>query len=89
MSKGTSHPGEPIFLNAQVTLRPTSHLLNIGPLTEAKSIEAFLEERYPGWKQEFLAIWGAKLGIEEMMNLSPVAIASLGIIYSLMKERKI
>ena len=81
----------PIRKQATVLFRPTNALLDSGvdKITSVKSMDAFLEERYPNWQQEFIKFYGDQVGLEAMMSLPPFQYASLGILFALMKERKI
>jgi hypothetical protein len=79
----------PEYKNATIVFHPCNHFLEAikGP---NPTIGEFLEERYPGWEQEFHQFYIRELGsVEAYMSLPPVTFASLGILWVLAKERLI
>lgn len=81
----------PIRKQATILFRPTNQLLDsgIGKITNVKSMDQFLEERYPNWQQEFIKFYGDQVGMEAMMSMPPFQYAMFGVLFALMKERLI
>ena len=81
----------PVHKPATIFFRPTSALLGSGiqKITEVRSMDAFIEERYPQWQEEFFKFYGDQVGLEALAALPPYQFAMLGILFALMKEKKI
>jgi len=81
----------PVHKQATIIFRPTSALVDSGidKITNVRSMDQFIEERYPQWQEEFFKFYGDQVGMEALMVLPPYQYAMLGILFALMKERKI
>jgi hypothetical protein len=54
-----------------------------------KTVDEFLEERYPGWKNEMMIWMTDQMGMDVVLSLPPPEFTKLGMIFALMKEHKI
>jgi hypothetical protein len=92
MDRRTINTEPPVHKQATILFHPTTELLDsgLGKITAVKSMDAFIEERYPQWQEEFWKFYSDQLGgIEAMMALPPYKYAMLGILFALKKEGKI
>lgn len=81
----------PVRKQATILFHPTNALLEsgLGKISQVKSMDGFIEERYPGWQQEFWQFYSEQIGMDAMMALPPHKYAMMGIMFALMKEEKI
>lgn len=81
----------PKILNARVVMRPCTSMAleEAGRKVALKTVDEFLEERYPGWKTEMMVWMQDQIGLDVLLALPPVEYAKLGFVFCLIKERKI